>query len=84
MKYSQSPNNEWKKLVLTAEEAHEKMLREYHVDEETDEILGAKQTLIQRAIHNGIDTDPEINTWDYANELFEIMQAEREKGGLSR
>ncbi len=61
MTYRQPANDEWKKLILTPEEAHEKMLREYHVDPDTGDVLGPKQTFTQYAIHHGIDLDPPVD-----------------------
>ena len=76
-KHDQSPKEEWRKLLLTEEEREARIREDYHIDPDTGEILGEKLTFSQIAVQRGIDLNPKVNVWDYANELFEIMEREK-------
>ncbi len=72
-------NDEWRKLLPTEEEWDERLRETHYVDDETGEVLGPKPRLSQVLCKMGIDWDrpSDMTVWDYANELFDVMEAER-------
>ncbi len=67
----------WACLLLTPEEEQARLAQMYFFDPETGDVLGEKPTFSQTALQLGIDMFPEVGRYDYANELYEVLCAER-------
>ncbi len=66
---------------MSGEEYNAHIDKHYHVDSDTREILGPKLRFSQIAFKKGVDWNASKNVWDYANELYDVMQAQSNAHG---
>jgi len=67
----------WRKLLLTPEEEAQRIADRYFIDPETDELVGENPQFIVVAKKHGIEWNPRVDPYEYANELHDVMMAEK-------